>query len=135
MFYFLQVQEKNQVTREMNLKANFALLNSTTNARIGVLKLLLTLIRSFYIGGAICFVGFGYYTTILKAKAGYRNVEEEVNVLPKYRYPSLTFCYVFKDSGKHNSGKYVWTLFYRHLIQKWKQSGKSSYFVLENVLE
>ena len=107
----------------MNIRNDF-LDKLTVNSRIDVLKLALKLIRLFYIGVAIYYLCYGYYTTILLAKKGYLNVKEEVTVLEKYRYPSLTFCYVFKNKGEHNSGKYVWTLYYRHLITKWKQSGQ-----------
>ena len=112
----------------MNLKLKHPSTDSTSNPRIGGLKLILKALRLMYIGGAIYFVSFGYYTTFLMAKARYRNVEEEVKVLEKYRYPSITFCYVFKHtqhdgSDTHDGGKYVWTLYYRHLIQQWMKSG------------
>ena len=106
--------------------------NIPTYSKIDGLKLVLKSIRLIYIGGAICFLCFGYYTTILLGKEGHLNTKEEVKDLQKYRYPSITFCYVFKNSVKttvqnsstqHNSAKFVWNLYYHHLYQKWKQSG------------
>ena len=108
------------LTTKMN---NIIRMMISTTSRISVLKFVLKFVRLLYIGGAMYFLCFGYYTTIMMAKERYRNVKEEVEVLPKYRYPSLTFCYGFKDSGNHYSGKYVWKLYYRNLMKKWKQSG------------
>ena len=83
-----------------------------------ILKFILKFVRFLYFGGAIYFVCFGYYETMLKAKEENRHVKEEVKVFSKHRYPSLTFCYVYKDGGK-----YVWKLYLRHLIENWKHSG------------
>lgn len=91
-----------------------------------ILKWVLRIIRCLYIGFALYFVCFGYYTTVMMAKEGYRNVQEEVKVFEKLRYPSITFCYVFKENQEsmQTSTKYVWALYYRHLIKTWKDSGK-----------
>ena len=100
-------------------------------SRFDILKWVLNIIRCFYIGAAIYFVCFGYYTTVMMAKEGYRNVQEEVNVFQKLRYPSITFCYVFKDSdeGMQTRTKYVWTLYYRYLVKTWKKSGKECFVI------
>ena len=99
---------------------------------IGAANILLKCIRLTYIGGAMCFVGYGYYTTILLAKEGTLLVKDEVKVLPKYRYPSVTFCYVFKGHisntyPNRKGDKHVWSLYYHHNLEKWKRSGTQSY--------
>ena len=101
----------------MNFRINW-ISNLRLCSSSNVLTCILTFVRFLYIGVAICFVCFGYYETMLIAKQGNRHVKEEVTVLSKYRYPSITFCYVFKHGGKD-----VWSLYFRHFIEKWKQSG------------
>ena len=59
-------------------------------------RFFLKLIRLIYIAGSIYFVIYGCYTTLQSAKEGNLMVKDEVKVLQKHRYPSLTFCYVFK---------------------------------------
>ena len=100
---------------------------------IDAARILLKCIRLTYIGGAICFVCYGYYTTILLAKEGTLLVKDEVKILPKYRYPSVTFCYVFKDQicntcPNPKGEKHVWFLYYQSNMEKWKHSGKQGYF-------
>ena len=68
----------------------------TTYSSENLLKLCFKLIRFAYIGIAIYYVCYGYYTTILMAKEANLMVKDEVSVLEKYRYPSLTFCYLYK---------------------------------------
>ena len=75
----------------------------TTYSSENLLKLCFKLIRVAYIGIAIYYVCYGYYTTILMAKEANLMVKDEVSVLEKYRYPSLTFCYLYKH-GLGNSG-------------------------------
>ena len=86
---------------------------SKTNFLNGILKK----IRIIYIAFAISFVCYGYYTTLMMAKEGYRYVQDEVSVKHKHRYPSITFCYVFNHNQKH-----VWTLYYLHLFEQWKRT-------------
>ena len=86
------------------------------------------LIRIIYIGGAIYFVCYGCYTTLLLVTEGNLIVKDEVKVLQKHKYPSVTFCYVFKEvkcktCQNHRGVKHVWNMYYRHYIEKWKQSG------------
>ena len=59
-------------------------------------KICAKFIRLVYIGVATYYVCYGYYTTILMAREANLMVKEEVTVLKKYRYPSLTFCYIYK---------------------------------------
>ena len=68
----------------------------TTQSSENLLNLSFKLIRVVYIGIAIYYVCYGYYTTILMAKEANLMVKDEVSVLKKYRYPSLTFCYLYK---------------------------------------
>ena len=75
----------------------------TTHSSENLLKLCIKSIRIVYIGIAIYYVCYGYYTTILMAKEANLMVKDEVSVLEKYRYPSLTFCYLYKH-GLRNSG-------------------------------
>ena len=95
---------------------------STSSLCMHVLEMMLKFGRFFYIGGALYFVCVGFYTTMLKVKENHVSIKEEIQVLPKYRYPSLTFCYVFKHGGKD-----VMEMFYQHLFDKWKQSGNWSF--------
>ena len=98
----------------MNFKILCSKRCSMANLSNGILKV----VRVIYIGFAIFFVCFGYYKTLMMAKEGHRNVQDEVKVLHKHRFPSITFCYVFNDNKK-----YVWELYYLHLYQNWKKSG------------
>ena len=101
---------------------------------------LLGVIRIIYIVGALIFVGYTYYTTILLAKQQNLIIKEEVRAASKYLYPSITFCYVFKNDKKCSScndvkngtlylgkdeknGKHVRWLYYLHYIRKWKETG------------
>lgn len=85
-------------------------------------QMMLKLGRFLYITGAIYFVCFGFYTTMLKVKDNQISIKEETQVLPKYRYPSLTFCFIFKHGGKD-----VMEMYYQQLFDKWKQSGNGSF--------
>ena len=76
----------------------------TTHSSENLLKLCIKLIRVVYIGVAIYYVCYGYYTTILMAKEANLMVKDEVSVLKKYRYPSLTFCYLYKH-GVRQTGR------------------------------
>ena len=81
-------------------------------------RFFLKLIRIFYIGGAVCFVLYGSYITLQSAKEGNLMVKDEVKVLQKHRYPSLTFCYVFKKVECENcqtqkGEKNIWSMYYR----------------------
>ena len=101
---------------------------STSN----VLRVLLKLIRKIYIGFAIYLICHGYYETFLMVKEGNIVVRNEVRQLPKYRYPSLTFCYIYKDGvsrevQNRKGHKSVWWLYYRHYIDKWTKSGMCIY--------
>ena len=105
-----------------------------------IFESLIKAIRIIYIGAAIIFVGYTYYTTILLAKKQNLNIKEEVRVKSKYLYPSITFCYVFKNEEKSRScndakngtlylgkdeerGKHVRWLYYLHYIKTWQESG------------
>ena len=80
-------------------------------------------IRLFYLGGALCFVCFGFYNSMVKMKENRLSLKEEKIALPKYRYPSITFCYVFKNHNKD-----VMEMYYQHLLKAWKKSGKFLFF-------
>ena len=95
---------------------------STPSLCMHVVDMMLKFGRFLYIGGAFYFVCVGFYTTMLKVNENHVSIREEIQVLPKYRYPSLTFCYTFKHGGKD-----VMEMFYQHLFDKWKQSGKYSF--------
>ena len=105
-----------------------------------IIESLIKAIRIIYIGAAIIFVGYTYYTTILLAKKQNLNIKEEVRVKSKYLYPSITFCYVFKNDEQRKSsnnvkngtlylgkdeehGKHVRWLYYLHYIKTWQESG------------
>lgn len=94
-------------------------------------KVMMKIIRSIYIVCAIVFVCYGYYTTILLANEKTLLVKDEVKVYKKFLYPSVSFCYKFKVPvrDKHsdtNQEKNVWMLYYRHHVERWKNSGKDS---------
>ena len=81
---------------------------------------------------AIIFVCYGYYTTILLANEGTLLVKDEIKVFKKYLYPSVSFCYKFKvphrttreeTSRKAPQEKRIWMLYYRHYVEKWRNSG------------
>ena len=81
---------------------------------------------------AIIFVCYGYYTTILLANEGTLLVKDEIKVFKKYLYPSVSFCYKFKvphrttrkeTSRKTPQEKRIWMLYYRHYVEKWRNSG------------
>ena len=140
--YTLKARISQKFYRKTMIMACLTNLKNTFIERIAQLSMsdasgtLVKLIRLFYIGVALYYVSYGYYTTILLANEGNLKVKDEVSVLQRYRYPSLTFCYVFK-SGKtgeadksENGGKDVWMLYYRHLIEKWRKTGKLSFFNL-----
>ena len=85
-----------------------------------ILHWILRLARIVYIAFAIYFVTFGYYKTLMVAKEGRRNLQEEVTVLEKYRYPSITFCNKFKHGQKN-----VWSLYYLNLLKRFIDSGET----------
>ena len=91
---------------------------------------MIKIIRAVYIGCAVVFVCYGYYTTILLANEGTLLVKDEVKVLKKLLYPSVSFCYKFKGSYHNRSSdptqaKKIWMLYYRHYVEKWRNSGKN----------
>ena len=89
---------------------------------------MMKIIRTIYIAIAVAFVCYGYYTTILLANEGTLLVKDEVKVFKKYLYPSISFCYKFKVphrpiTSQPNQEKRIWLLYYRHYVQKWRNSG------------
>ena len=71
-----------------------------------------------YIVFASCLVCYGLYKSIERMKEGKVLVREEVRVLPKMKYPSVTFCYKYKHGRKEAMQTYR-----SHFIEKWKKSG------------
>ena len=89
---------------------------------------MMKIIRTFYIGIAVVFVCYGYYTTILLANEKTLLVKDEIKVFKTYLYPSVSFCYKFKVPHRatkyaNNQEKRIWMLYYRHYVEKWRNSG------------
>ena len=89
-------------------------------------KISVKAIKIAYIILASCFVCHGFYKTMEKMKEGNILVRDQVYVLPKIKYPSVTFCYKYKHGSKKALETYA-----SHFTQKWKASGKN---ILHSIL-
>ena len=75
-------------------------------------------IKIVYVMFAVCFVSQSFYKIVENMSEGNVLVKEELRVLPKIRYPSLTFCYKYVHGSKHAIQTYN-----SYFIEKWKGSG------------
>lgn len=83
-----------------------------------VKRVILNLIKLLYIIFAsimIWHLGIGIWEQI---RQGRIHVQEHNRVLPKIKYPSITFCYKYK----HGSKKAIHT-YSSYFAESWKQSG------------
>ena len=76
------------------------------------------LIRGGFLIFGVGFVVYGFYRTMHKVSQRNILIREEVVVKEKYTYPSITFCYKYKNGGKD-----VFRNYYPPLYDKWKKSG------------
>ena len=76
------------------------------------------LIRGAFLIFGVGFVAYGFYRTMHKVSQRNILIREEVVVKEKYTYPSITFCYKYKNGGKD-----VFRNYYPPLYDKWKKSG------------
>ena len=88
--------------------------------RVNNPKISATAIKITYIILASGFVCHGFYKTMEKMKEGNILVKEAVYVLPKIKYPSVTFCYKYKHGSKKALETYA-----SYFTQRWKASGES----------
>lgn len=82
------------------------------------LKMVAKAIEIAYILFASCILCHVVYRTIEKMNEGNVLVKEEVRVLPKVKYPSVTFCYKYKHGTKFAIHTYN-----SHLAKNWLKSG------------
>ena len=75
-------------------------------------------IEIVYIAFATGLLCHGFFETIDKMNEGNILVKEEVRVLPKIKYPSITFCYKYKHGTKLAIHTYN-----SHFTENWKRSG------------
>ena len=76
-------------------------------------------VQRIYIVLASFVVCVSYYKTLEKAYTRQILVKEQVNVMPKIMYPSLTFCYKYKYGNKE-----VIQAYNSYFEEKWKTSSK-----------
>ena len=72
--------------------------------------------RILYLGFAICYVCYGFRSTMLKMIRGTTIVSSYEADKSKYRYPSVTICSEFKNGGK-DVVSLLW-------LKKWKSLGR-----------
>ena len=76
------------------------------------------ILRNIYVIFGIMVVCYGFYNTMSKAKEGNILMSDQVHVLTKYIYPSVTFCYKFKHGSKSAIENY-----YPYIYEQGKTSG------------
>ena len=81
-------------------------------------KLAVRAIKIGYIIFASCLVCHAFYKAVKRMNAGNVLVKEEVRVLPKIKYPSVTFCYKYKHGSKEAIQTYK-----SYFSEEWKKSG------------
>ena len=81
---------------------------------------ILNFIRLIYLVTATVIVGNGFYNSYNKMKEANVLVKEEIHVLDKMRYPSITFCYKYKHGSK-----LALTNYYPSLLKKGRHKGKA----------
>ena len=82
------------------------------------IKKVINAIEIVYILFATGLLSYGFIETIEKMNEGNILVKEEVRVLPKIKYPSVTFCYKYKHGTKVAIHTYN-----SHFAAKWKRLG------------
>ena len=75
-------------------------------------------VRIAFLLFAALFVCYGFYNTMDKVKQGNVLMKEEVQILPKLTYPSVTFCYKYRHGTKDVMKNYQ-----IYLLDKWKRTG------------
>ena len=92
---------------------------------IKVFRLIGKVVKIVYLIFAVCFLCHGFYKTVNKLIDGNVLLKEEIEVLQKVKYPSITFCYKYKHGSKDAIHTYNW-----HFFDKWKKSGKKMWHIV-----
>ena len=87
--------------------------------RICRLRRTLNSVRLLYLVIATGVVCHGFINSYEKMRGQHVLLKEEILVLDKMRYPSITFCYKYKHGSKEVVRNY-----YPYLFKKAKQEGK-----------
>ena len=82
------------------------------------IKKVINAIEIVYILFATGLLSYEFYEIMEKMNEGNILVKEEIRVLPKIKYPSVTFCYKYKHGTKLAIHTYN-----SHFTEKWKISG------------
>ena len=82
------------------------------------IKKVINAIEIVYILFAMGLLSYEFCEIIEKMNEGNILVKEEVRVLPKIKYPSVTFCYKYKHGTKLAIHTYNY-----HFTENWKRSG------------
>ena len=85
---------------------------------LGVVKTIVKCIKVAYLICAIAFVCYGLYNTIEKLRHQHISVASGVEVVSKFKFPSVTFCYKYKHGSKNALLTYN-----NQLFGKWNKSG------------
>ena len=91
---------------------------------INVVKVIVRILKITYLIFAVAFVCYGLYNTIVKVQQKNISVNLGVQVVPKIKFPSITFCYKYKHGSKNALLTYN-----NQLFQKWKKSGNTFYLL------
>ena len=84
-----------------------------------IVKIIVNIFKCAYLIFAAIFVCYGFYNTIVKIQQHSIGIKYGVQVVPKIKFPSVTFCHKYKHGGKNALLTYTHQLF-----EKWKKSGK-----------
>ena len=86
---------------------------------LGIVNAVVKCLRIAYLIFAAVFVCHGLYNTILKVQNQHISVASGVDVVSKFKFPSVTFCHKYKHGSKNALLTYS-----NKLFGKWKNSGK-----------
>ena len=85
-----------------------------------IVKIIVKILKISYLIFAAVFVCYGLYNTIAKVQQQNISVKLGVQVVPKLKFPSVTFCHKYKHGSKNALLTYS-----HHLFDKWKKSGNT----------
>ena len=85
---------------------------------LSIVKVIAKILKNAYLIFAAVFLCYEFYNTIDKVRQQKISVNLGVEVVPKIKYPSITFCHKYKHGSKNALLTYN-----NQLFGKWKKSG------------
>ena len=91
---------------------------------VNFVRITTKILENAYLICAAVLVCYGLSNTIVKVQEQNIGVKFGVEVVPKIKFPSITFCYKYKHGSKNALLTYN-----NQLFQKWQKSGNTFYLL------